>query len=226
MFGTPSPTNGSTGNQRSLTWSIPINDPEGDLFSWSIQCNNGQTNNRTGAANGTKSLRLSGLAYSTTYKVWVNATDPTGSGLYTRKWYTFTTQPQPNIPPNKPNKPSGPTVGKINVKYTYTTSTIDPNSDQVYYRWDWGDGTQSTWLGPYTSNAPVSANHTWTKKGNYNIKVKVKDIFGAESPWSNPLHIKITQMLFSYHMTLLQLLQRFFQRFPYALPILRQLLGY
>ena len=27
---------------------------------------------------------LSGLAYSTTYKVWVNATDPTGSGLYTR----------------------------------------------------------------------------------------------------------------------------------------------
>ena len=62
------------------------------LFSWTIQCSNGQINSGTGASNGTKSLALSGLAYSTTYKVWVNATDPTGSGLYTRKWYTFTTQ--------------------------------------------------------------------------------------------------------------------------------------
>jgi hypothetical protein len=34
---------------------------------------------------------LSGLTLSTTYTVWVNATDPGGSGLYTRKWYTFTT---------------------------------------------------------------------------------------------------------------------------------------
>jgi hypothetical protein len=31
------------------------------------------------------------LILSTTYTVWVNATDPGGSGLYTRRWYTFTT---------------------------------------------------------------------------------------------------------------------------------------
>jgi len=92
VFGTPSPVNGSTGNPVSFTWSIRINDTEGDSFNWTIQCSNGQVNNGTGAANGTKSLALSGLAYSTTYKVWANATDPTGSGLYTRKWYTFTTK--------------------------------------------------------------------------------------------------------------------------------------
>ena len=97
MFGASSPANGSTGNLLSLSWSIPINDPEGDQFSWSIQCSNGQTNNATGASNGTKSLSLSGLAYSTTYKVWVNATDPTGSNQYTRRWYTFTTRE--NSPP-------------------------------------------------------------------------------------------------------------------------------
>jgi hypothetical protein len=95
VFGTPSPTNGSTGNPLSLTWSIPINDPEGNLFSWTIQCSNGQVNSATATSNGTKLLTLSGLAYSTTYKVWVNATDPTGSGLYTRKWYTFTTKQAP-----------------------------------------------------------------------------------------------------------------------------------
>ena len=92
VFGTPSPANGSTGNSLSFSWSIPINDPEGNIFSWTIQCSNGQVNSGTGASNGTKSLALSGLANSTSYKVWVNATDPTGSGLYTRRWFTFTTQ--------------------------------------------------------------------------------------------------------------------------------------
>jgi hypothetical protein len=93
VFGTPSPTNGSINNLLSLSWSIPISDSDGDSFSWWIQCSNGQKTNKTGASNGTKSLSLLGLAYSTTYKVWVNATDPTGSHLFTRKWYTFKTKP-------------------------------------------------------------------------------------------------------------------------------------
>ncbi|MCX6671864.1 MAG: hypothetical protein NTX92_08100, partial [Euryarchaeota archaeon] len=65
IFGTPTPANGSTSNPLSLPWSIPINDPEGNLISWTIQCSNGQTNSGTNAANGTRSLALSGLAYST-----------------------------------------------------------------------------------------------------------------------------------------------------------------
>jgi hypothetical protein len=98
VFGTASPANGSTGNLLSLSWSIPINDPEGNTYSWTIQCSNKQVNSGTDASNGTKSLSLSGLTYATTYKIWVNATDSTGSGLYTRKWYTFTTK---QLPPMK-----------------------------------------------------------------------------------------------------------------------------
>jgi len=92
VFGTPIPGNSSTNVPVSLNWSIPINDSEGDQFSWTIQCSNGQVNNGTGAINGTKLLSLSGLVYLTTYKIWVNATNPTGSDLYTREWYIFTTQ--------------------------------------------------------------------------------------------------------------------------------------
>ncbi len=91
VFGSPTPANGSTSQPVGLTWSIPINDPEGDQFSWTIQCSDGQSNSGTGASNGTKTLSLSGLAYGTTYTMWVNATDPAGSGVYTRNWYTFTT---------------------------------------------------------------------------------------------------------------------------------------
>jgi hypothetical protein len=92
IFGTPTPANGSTNKPLTLPWNIPINDPNGDPITWTIQCSNGQTKTKTGVTNGTRQITLTGLAYSTTYKVWVNATDPTGSNQYTRRWYTFTTQ--------------------------------------------------------------------------------------------------------------------------------------
>jgi hypothetical protein len=226
VFGTPSPANGSINNLLSLTWSIPINDHDGDLFSWTIQCSNGQKTNKTGASNGTKSLSLLGLAYSTTYKVWVNATDPTGSGLYTRKWFTFTTQQQQNSPPNKPNKPSGPASGKPNTVYTYSTSTTDPNGNQVYYQWDWGDGSQSNWLGPYNSGATISTTHTWGK-GSYSIKVKAKDTIGAESNWSDPFTITMPKnSAFNPYFTFLQMLRQFFEQFPHAFPLVRYVLGW
>jgi hypothetical protein len=118
VYGTPSPANGSTGNLLSLTWSIPINDPEGNSFNWVIQCSNGQSANANGASNGTKSLSLSGLAYLTTYKVWVNATDPAGSGLYTRRWYTFTTK-QLNNPPvfGAPSPANGSTGNLLSLSW-------------------------------------------------------------------------------------------------------------
>lgn len=53
------------------------------------------------ATNGTKGTYCSGLAYNTTYKVYVNATD-IGSGGYTRRWYQFTTK--------EDTSPSSPTV--------------------------------------------------------------------------------------------------------------------
>jgi hypothetical protein len=223
IFGAPIPVNGSTNNPLSLTWNIPINDPEGDVFSWTIQCSKEQVNSGTGATNGIKSLVLSGLADSTTYKIWVNATDPTGSGLYARKWYTFTTQQQQNVPPDKPNKPSGTSSGRIKLVYTYTTSTTDSNGDQVYYIWDWGDGNDSGWLGPYNSGATCEAKYTWNVKDSYNIKVKAKDIHSVESNWSDPLPIT---MPYSYQSILQFLDEWLFQRFPNAFPLLRQLMGY
>jgi beta-galactosidase len=221
FFGSPTPSNSSTNNPLSLTWSIPINDLEGNTFTWTIQCSNTQKNNGTAASNGTKSLTLTGLVYFKTYKVWVNATDPTGSGLYTRKWYNFTTKV--NNPPNKQSQPSGQANGTIKKEYSYTTSTTDPNGDKVFYKWDWGDNTTSEWLGPYTSGATCQANHTWNTTGTYNIKVNAKDIYGNEGSWSDPLPIKIR---YRFPNTILQILEWLFQRFPHAFPQLRQLMGY
>jgi PKD domain len=94
-----------------------------------------------------------------------------------------------NNPPNKPDRPSGPANGKVGQEYSYTTSNTDPDGDQIYYMWDWGDGHNSRWIGPYGSGITAGATHNWTVKGSYSIKVKAKDIYGKESAWSDPLPI-------------------------------------
>ena len=56
---------------------------------------------------------------------------------------------------------------------------------------DWGDGSYSNWLGPYTSGKSVEATHTWSKKGTYEVKVKAKDDHGVVSEWSDPLPVSM-----------------------------------
>jgi hypothetical protein len=97
--------------------------------------------------------------------------------------------PAENNPPNQPSTPVGETNGKINVEYTYSSDSTDPDGNQVYYLWDWGDGNTSGWLGPYDSGFTLITSHTWTDKGSYTIKIKAKDTSDAESPWSEPLPI-------------------------------------
>jgi len=103
--------------------------------------------------------------------------------------------PEENFPPNQPERPSGPSSGNTGVEHTYTTTTTDPDEDDVYYLWDWGDGTDSGWLGPYDSGKTVSCSHSWANDGLYNIKVKAKDIYDIESDWSPSRTLTITHPL-------------------------------
>jgi hypothetical protein len=122
--------------------------------------------------------------------------------------------------PNKPSTPSGPISGKIGIEHIYTANTTDPNGDPLYYWFDWGDGTNSGWLGPYESGDGGSSSHVWDEKGIYEIRVKAKDTHGLESDWSDPLSTSMTK-----NKVLTPLLQRFLERYPNLFPILRNLLG-
>ena len=122
-------------------------------------------------------------------------------------------------PPSKPARPDGPTSGKINTLHEYSTYASDPGGDQIYYVFNWGDGTESE-AGPYNSGDTGSASHKWTKEGNYEIKVKARDVIGFESPWSDPLAVNMPRN----KQVTYPLLQRLFELFPNAFPILRQIL--
>jgi agmatine deiminase len=98
-----------------------------------------------------------------------------------------------NNAPEKPQKPTGKTQGKTGTSYLYSTQTTDPDGDQVYYMWDWGDGNMSAWTGPYASGATATAQKSWATKGTYAVKVKAKDVYGAESDWSDLLAVTMPQ---------------------------------
>jgi hypothetical protein len=127
-----------------------------------------------------------------------------------------------NAVPDIPSKPDGNSRGKIGEDYMFSTSTLDVEEDLLYYLWDWGDGNNSEWLGPYGSGVTAGVTYNWSAKGSYSIKVKAKDIYGKESSWSDPLPIT---MPYSYN-PFQQFLDWLFQRFPHVFPILRLLLGY
>ncbi|HWR62846.1 MAG TPA: PKD domain-containing protein, partial [Candidatus Thermoplasmatota archaeon] len=179
IFGSPSPSNGSINNPLSISWMIPINDPEGNLYDWMIQCSNGQESSGSSASNGTKTLSLSGLAYSTVYTVWVNATDPDGSGQYARRYYTLKTRdPGGGPPPEEPQEPSNknpvadtsarePYQGYVNSIILFDGSlSYDPDGSISNYFWDFGDNSNAN---------GKTANHSYLEAGTYTITLTVTD---------------------------------------------------
>jgi hypothetical protein len=97
--------------------------------------------------------------------------------------------------PIKPIIVSGPAEGKSGKEYTYAASTTDSQGDQIYYLWDWGDDTDSGWVGPYVSGVECEESKTWSSRGDYLIKVKAKDDEGIhyQSACQKTNHISIDQ---------------------------------
>lgn len=104
-----------------------------------------------------------------------------------------------NHPPLTPSRPNGPSTGKTNREYTYSTSTTDPDDDKIMYMFDWGDGTESRWLGPVDSGEIIQADHEWDTKGIYEIKVKARDINGELSEWSETFSVSMPKYKVSFN---------------------------
>jgi len=124
--------------------------------------------------------------------------------------------------PDKPAKPTGPINGGVGKTLTYQTSTTDPETDQVYYLFDWGDGTTSGWFGPFNSGDPASANKKWNTEGSFPVKAIAKDENGVIGEWSDPLSVSIPKTK-AVNIPLLNLLERYPQLMPILKLILNQL---
>ena len=80
------------------------------------------------------------------------------------------------IPPGIPTI-TGPTAAGAEIDLNFTAVATDPEEEQLYYLWDWGDGHISEWLGPFESGENVTNNHSWTNNREYEIRAKAKNVF-------------------------------------------------
>ena len=95
------------------------------------------------------------------------------------------------IPPGTPSFPMGQNTGVILSNISFSTEATDADQHQLFYQWDQGDGTRTAWIGPYDNGEIANVNLQWEKPGNYNVSVRVKDITGMESEWSQTVPIEI-----------------------------------
>ena len=96
-----------------------------------------------------------------------------------------------NDQPETPSTPNGETYGFHGTSYTYSSSSIDPDGDDLYYRFDWGNNITSSWLGPYQSNELIQTSYIWEAPGTYPVKVKARDIHGKQGNWSASLLVEM-----------------------------------
>jgi hypothetical protein len=184
---TPSgPTKGNVVGE-NLYYESYFCDPDGDamqiLFDWGDGTNTGWIKADT---NGTFGSYHS-WSSNGSYEVKAKAKDLFFEG----EWSDPLIVTIGNCPPDKPLKPVGPQTGKPGKLYSYSTSTSDPDLDEIFYKFDWGDGTDSGWLGPFSSGATINASHYWTKSGNYSVRVIAMDELLQLSEWSDPLPVSI-----------------------------------
>jgi hypothetical protein len=97
---------------------------------------------------------------------------------------------------SSPTTLSGPKTGVTGDPYTYTTSgSVSSFGHDVEYLFDWGDLTDSGWLGV----GVTSASHLWSSANTYTIKTKARcasDI-SIESDWSDPIDVTVTDIPFT-----------------------------
>ena len=73
-----------------------------------------------------------------------------------------------------------PFLGYVGITYKFTIYL----DDYGLYMFDWGDGTYSDWV-------TGIADKSYSSPGIYEIKWKAKDMYGNETPWSDPILITI-----------------------------------
>jgi hypothetical protein len=110
--------------------------------------------------------------------------------LYGDPSISFDTFPN-GSPPTKPIKPSGIEEGRPKISYSFSTSCDDPDNDEILYKWDWGDGSFSDWIGPFQSGEVVFIDHKWDNDGQFPVRVLAVDEIGSQSEWSDSLKVNI-----------------------------------
>ena len=190
------PTSGTVGEE--IDFSTSAVDPNGDDVAIRFDWGDGIISNWSTYVPSGQTVTMS-HTWSTpgTYYVKAQAKDVNGAISDWSAGHEVVIT-HANNPPNAPSTPSGPDNVQVGEDVTFTTSTLDPDGDNVAIRFSWGDGDTSDWSSYVPSGQSVSMSHTYTTAGTYYVKAQAKDVNGATSGWSSGHKIVVleTQNIF------------------------------
>jgi len=176
--------------QVSYTFSATTTDPDNDQVQYQFDWGDGTTSSYSPWVNSGVTITQD-HTYATpgTYVVTSRAKDTHNAES---NWSAGLTLVIVNRPPDKPITPSGSLKGKTNIPSPFSTSAADPDGNQVQYLFDWGDGTTSGYGALKDSGVTVTENHTYSTIGTFIVRSRARDIYQAESAWSDGLPVHIT----------------------------------
>ncbi len=102
-----------------------------------------------------------------------------------------------NHPPTIPLI-SGNLSGFINQVSIFTFSSFDQDYNALLYYIDWGDHTNSGWVGPFNTSDSLILGHAYSSPGQFSITAKAKDIFDFESAFSDPFLFHVQAPMISF----------------------------
>ena len=208
----PDPSNGETDVDLNANLYWTGGDPNvGDQVTYDVYFGTSTPPTQVSTGQSSTTYDPGAMEFGTMYYWQIVATDSQGESTEGPVW-SFTTVLDPNPTPEPPEI-LGPTSGKPGSVYLYRFSSIDPDQDDIFFYIEWGDGTVEEWIGPYESGEQGSAQHSWGEEGTYEIRIKAKDVQGAESDWTT-LEVSMPVNKHNLHSSLFALFQQIIQRFP------------
>jgi hypothetical protein len=94
-----------------------------------------------------------------------------------------------NEPPSPPMM-NGPLFAQRGESTWFYAYSYDPDSDSLSYRFQWGDGTETEWLGLFPSGTDCAASHLYGDTGTFGVRAKSKDV-RHETGWSETLFVRV-----------------------------------
>ncbi len=89
---------------------------------------------------------------------------------------------------------TGDTSGKEGDELTFEAKLVDLDGDDVYYMFDFGDGSEGmVWHGPVSTGTTVSIDHVFSEEGTYEVKARAKDTNGNIGEYGNTLTVVIEE---------------------------------
>ena len=166
-------------------------------YTWFWDFGDGNTSNEQNPAH----------TYATpgNFSVTLIVTDDSGNTSDDTTWAGIQAS---NDPPDIPEI-DGYTSGTAGKPYPYVFETSDIDGNHIWYYIEWGDGSDTGWIGHYPSGEEITKSHSWSEKDTYTIRCKAKDPYESESEWAT---LEVTMPVNQQNSY--PLLELFRERFP------------